>query len=230
MTPYYDHGGITIYHGDCRDLLPQLPHGLMVTDPPYNVGYHYDEHDDDMTDVAYWALLGSVLRMPLVLIHYPEALFPLSRIFARAPEKIVAWVYHANTPRQWRAVAWFGLMPDLSRDGQDYQNPTDKRVRKLIDAGQRARLYDWWELEQVKNVSAEKTDHPCQIPVALLKRILTISPYDSVVIDPFLGSGSTLVAAKAMGLPAIGIERSERYCEIAATRLSQEVLPFAMES
>jgi DNA modification methylase len=199
----------------------------MVTDPPYNLGYHYDEHDDAMLDGDYWDFLGAVVRTPLVFIHYPEALFPLARLLGVSPSEIVAWVYHANTPKQWRSVAWFGIHPDFSRDGQDYKNPNDKRVMALIESGRRARLYDWWQVEQVKNASSEKTEHPCQIPRDLMTRILTVTPFDGVVIDPFCGSGTTLLAAKRLGRVCIGIERSEHYCEIAAKRLSQEVFNFA---
>ena len=226
-TPYYEESGITIYHGDCRAILPTIRPGLIVTDPPYNVGYHYDEHDDSLSDVDYAELLG-VLTPPLVLIHYPEALFPLAQRMQRAPDEIVAWVYHANTPRQWRAIAWFGLTPDLSLDSQSYRNPNDKRIRALIEkkgSADTARLYDWWEIEQVKNVSAEKWSHPCQIPTALMMRLLRVTPYDEgPIIDPFCGSGSTLVAAQELGRTAIGIESSEAYCQIAMDRLRQRTL------
>jgi DNA modification methylase len=221
LRPYYSEAGITIYHGDCRELLPCITRGLMVTDPPYNVGYHYNEYEDAKDVNEYWTFLNHVLRMPLVFIHYPENLFPLAKAFDRAPDKIVAWIYHANTPRQWRAVAWFGTAPDLSRDGQSYRNPDDRRVRELIAAGREARLYDWWIHEQVKNVSQEKTEHPCQLPLSLMSRILRVTPFDGPVIDPFCGSGTTLVAARELERQAIGIECSEEYCEAAANRLRQ---------
>ena len=224
IRPYYSEAGITIYHGDCREILPQLERGLMVTDPPYNVGYHYAEYDDALPEPEYWNLLNQVLFMPLVFIHYPENVFPLAKRFHQDPTKIVAWVYHANTPRQWRAIAWFGVTPDLSLDGQAYRNPEDKRVRALIERGREARLYDWWLFEQVKNVSAEKWEHPCQIPKPLMKRILRVTPGDELVIDPFCGSGSTLVAAQELGRRAVGIECSEEYCEIAVQRLQQQSL------
>lgn len=224
MKPYYEQSGVTIYHGDCRDIVPEL-RGLMVTDPPYNVGYHYDEHRDALSERDYWTLLGDVLRMPLVFIHYPEALFPLAKHFRRVPDEVVAWVYHANTPKQWRSIGWFGVAPDLSLDGQAYRNPEDKRVRELIEAGRQARLYDWWQVEQVKNISDEKTAHPCQIPLSLMMRVLRVTPFDGPVVDPFAGSGTTLLAAKELGRRAIGVELSERYCEIAARRLQQEALP-----
>lgn len=221
LRSYYSEAGITIYHGDCREILPCIERGLMVTDPPYNVGYHYNEYDDAKDVTEYWTFLDQVLRMPLVFIHYPENLFPLAKAFHRAPDKIVAWIYHANTPRQWRAVAWFGIMPDLSRDGQAYRNPDDRRVRELIAAGREARLYDWWVHEQVKNVSQEKTEHPCQIPLVLMRRIVRVTPFAGPIIDPFCGSGTTLVAARDEGRRAIGIECSEEYCELAANRLRQ---------
>ena len=220
MTPYYDDGTCQIFHGDCREIVPTLPDGLMVTDPPYNVGYHYDEHDDDMAEDAYWRMLRDVMRLPLVFLHYPEALFRLARHIGE-PEEIVAWVYHANTPKQWRMLGWFGCKPDFSLDGQSYKNDNDRRVRQLIAAGKKARLYDWWHIEQVKNVSSEKTAHPCQIPVQLMARVLRITPEEGPIIDPFSGSGTTLLAAKQLGRHAIGIERSEQYCEIAAKRLEQ---------
>jgi site-specific DNA-methyltransferase (adenine-specific) len=89
----------------------------------------------------------------------------------------------------------------------------------LIAQGREARLYDWWMYEQVKNVSDEKTDHPCQIPRKLMRRILRVTPFNGPVIDPFCGSGTTLVAAQELGRQAIGIESSEEYCEVAANRL-----------
>ena len=229
MRPYYEQDGIVIYHGDCREILPKINVGLMVTDPPYNVGYHYDEHDDRMSYGDYWEMLRSVLSMPLVFIHYPETMYEVSKKFRRAPDEVVAWVYHANTPKQWRMVAWFGTKPDFTLDGQDYRNPTDKRVKKLIESGKRARLYDWWHIEQVKNVSTEKTDHPCQIPLSLIRRVLTVTPPQEPVVDPFCGSGTTLLAAQKLGLRAVGIERSEKYCEISAGRLSQSMLPITRE-
>lgn len=72
-------------------------------------------------------------------------------------------------------------------------------------------------------------EHPTQKPLALMKWCLSLVPDAKTVLDPFLGSGTTLVAAKAMGLTGVGIEKHEPYCEIAAKRLSQEVLDFTPE-
>ncbi|MBU1077077.1 MAG: hypothetical protein KKH98_07285, partial [Spirochaetes bacterium] len=80
------------------------------------------------------------------------------------PNKIISWVYNSNTAKQHRDIAFFGVMPDMRKVGQPYKNPTDKRIAKRIAEGKTARLYDWWEIDQVKNVS-KKHSHPCEMPL-----------------------------------------------------------------
>ena len=96
-----------------------------------------------------------------------------------------------------------------------------KRVKKLIESGKTgAKLYDWWEINQVKNVSKEKTEHPCQIPEEIIKRIiLTTAKNDELIIDPFAGSGTTLKVAKELGYSYIGYEIDENYIKIIKNRL-----------
>jgi DNA modification methylase len=218
MKPYFENKLTRIIHADCRDVMPQFNSGTVVTDPPFNIGYHYATHIDAMDVDDYQDMLRSACRLPSVVVHYPEQLCALSWALEEIPERIVAWVYPSNTARQWRGIAWFGCRPDFKRSGQPYKNPTDKRVSKLIAEGKQCRLYDWWEVNQVKNVSAEKTNHPCQMPLEVMLRILKITNCD-LVIDPFCGSGTTLVAAQRLGIPSIGIDTDESYCEIAAKRL-----------
>lgn len=216
--PYYTGGCVTLYHGDSRAILPLLSRGTIITDPPFNIGYHYDKHIDRLPEKEYFDLLKQTITPPCVVIHYPAEMFAVSNLLGLYPERVVAWVYPSNTARQHRSVAWFGCSPDFTKDGQDYRNPTDKRVAKLIAAGRRARLYDWWEVNQVKNVGADKTCHPCQMPLEVMLRVLRITQ-PALVIDPFAGSGTTLLAAKQLGIQAIGIELSEQYCELIANRL-----------
>jgi DNA modification methylase len=225
---FYEEPGITLYCGDCRDVLPLIS-GVVVTDPPYNVGYHYLSYDDNLSAAEYAELIRMACRPPSVVIHYPEDICAISMALGLAPQKVVAWCYKSNLPRQHRSIAWWGIAPDFSRDGQQYKNPDDSRIAKRIEAGRQARLYDWWEEQQVKNVDSEKTEHPCQIPEAVMSRVLRITDA-ATVIDPFSGSGTTLVAAKNLGRRAIGIEIEPSYCEIAVKRLRQEVLPLGTES
>lgn len=226
MKPYYQDSFVTIYHADSRDLISDIPKGLVVTDPPYNVGYHYATYKDKMPREDYESMLCSVCGGQFVLIHYMEDLVSLSFALKEVPTKVVAWCYPSNTARQWRGIGWWGITPDFTKDGQDYKNPNDRRIAERIANGERARLYDWWEINQVKNIGEEKTEHPCQIPISVMARILNITDGD-LVIDPFCGSGTTLRAAKDAERKAIGIEIDEKYCEIAARRMEQEVLALA---
>jgi DNA modification methylase len=220
-SPYYQDSHVTIINADCRDVMARLPRGLVVTDPPYNIGYHYDGYKDNLTAEEYQELIRVACPSPCVLIHYAEDLCAVSWTLEEIPQKMVAWVYPSNTARQWRGIGWWGCKPDFKKDGQAYRNPNDKRIKERIARGERARRYDWWEIDQVKNVSEEKTQHPCQIPTEVMLRILKITNCQ-LVIDPFAGSGTTLVAAKQMGIRSIGIERNPKYCSIAANRCASE--------
>jgi len=155
-----------------------------------------------------------------VIIHYPEYLYKHSFNIGLFPDKVVSWVYNSNTGKQHRDIAFFGVKPDFRKVGQDYKNPTDKRIAKRIADGKTARLYDWWEINQVKNVSAEKTAHPCQMPLKVMENIIGVLPDDYIIIDPFLGSGTTALACQKYNRKFIGIELDPKYFEIAKQRIS----------
>src|SRR5579864_4894419 len=110
MKPYYQDDYATIYHGDCREILPYFERALVVTDPPYNIGYKYgDAYKDALDEDEYRELIAATARLPSVVLHYPEDMFGVSFALQELPEKCAAWVYNANTARQWRIVAWFGI-------------------------------------------------------------------------------------------------------------------------
>jgi DNA modification methylase len=197
---------------------------IVVTDPPYNMGYHYNLYDDNLPEEEYFEMLESVLfsrTNPFVVIHYPESLYKLSFQVGVFPERVVSWVYNSNTPRQHRDIAFFGIKPDFTQVKQPYKNPTDKRIAERIANGiEGSKLYDWWEVNQVKNVSEEKYDHPCQIPLEVMKRIVGILPKDYIIVDPFMGTGTTGLACLELGYDFIGIEIDEKYFAIAKDRLN----------
>lgn len=152
-------------------------------------------------------------------------MFVVSLAISELPEKCVAWIYNANTPRQWRLISWFGIEPDFSLLKQPYKNPDDRRIRELVANGSKGRdLYDWWEIQQVKNVSEEKTQHPCQIPLEVMDRIIGITP-GTLIVDPFAGSGTTLAAARRAGRHFLGFEMDENYCRIAEERIARAIPP-----
>ncbi len=210
-----------LINGDCIDVLSDYDEDfIIVTDPPFNIGYHYNSYQDRMSESSYYSMLENVFHNRMsVVVHYPEALHKLSITLDSAPEKVVSWVYNSNTAKQHRDIAFYGVKPDFRKVGQPYKNPTDKRIKKRIAEGKKARLYDWWNVNQVKNVSRSKTSHPCQMPLDVMKRIIGVLPDDMTILDPFMGSGTTGVACKELGRNFIGIELDETYFNIARDRI-----------
>jgi DNA modification methylase len=194
---------------------------VIVTDPPFNIGYHYNNYEDNMDSQDYYEMLGAVFQYsPFVVIHYPEEIYKIAFQVGEFPDKVVSWVYNSNTAKQHRDIAFFGIKPDFKQYGQPYKNPTDKRIMKRIADGKTARLYDWWEINQVKNVSKDKTNHPCQMPLEVMKRIVGILPPNYTVIDPFMGSGTTGLACKLLNIDFVGIELDKEYYDIANDRIN----------
>lgn len=202
---------------------------IIVSDPPFNINYKYNTYNDNMDEDSYFEMLDFFFKeYPSVVIHYPEQLYKLSFQIEKFPEKVISWVYNSNTGKQHRDIAFFDIKPDMSKVRQPYKNPNDRRIKERIAKGCKgAKLYDWWNINQVKNVSKEKTEHPCQMPLEVMKNIIGILPDDCIVIDPFMGSGTTGVAVKTMNerqganRSFIGIELDEKYFNIAKDRIEK---------
>ncbi len=241
MTPYYDEDGITIYHGRCEDVLQHLGTvDLVVTSPPYNLngdghsssgtyfrnlGAGYVEHSDAMPHAEYVAWQQSVISTcwdhltdegAIFYNHKPRVrgnrvTLPLELVPDHVPcRQIIIWDRGSGFNRQLTyfvpAHEWILLLA----------RPAFRLTTRSQD--------DVWRIPF--EVGSE---HPAPFPVKLAARAIA-STSAGVVLDPFAGSGSTLRAAKDLGRRAIGIELSERYCEIAATRLAQGVLDFGSAS
>ena len=229
-----------IIEGDCLNILPKLDvdynRVVFVSDPPYNVKYNYRSYKDNMKDNEYMQFLKDVFyheydgnMVPHVLLHYPEALHRYSITIGQAPVKEISWIFNNHLPKQHRSICYYGIKPNLRQVAGEYKNPTDKRIQGMIAQGKYPPMYDWvketvddidWiEIQQVKNVSKEKVNHPCQIPIALMEKIIGVLPKDSIIIDPFSGSGSTGIACKNLNMEFIGIEIDQHYCELSRNRL-----------
>jgi len=210
-----------IIHGDALEEIQKIKGKfVIVTDPPFNIGYHYNEYNDNMGADEYYQMLESIFSLaPFVVVHYPEEIYKIAFQLGKFPEKIVSWVYNSNTAKQHRDIAYFGIKPDFRKYGQPYKNPKDRRIAKRIAEGKMARLYDWWEINQVKNVSKAKTEHPCQMPIEVMKRVCAILPDEYIIVDPFMGSGTTGVACRLLGRDFIGIELDKKYFDIAKNRI-----------
>ena len=202
--PYYDRGGITIYHGDCREILPLLePVDLVLTDPPYGIAATWKGGSGHG-----W---GKAREQGVLRNEWDE----------EAPS---AELINACIAQGANAVVWGGNYFSLpvSRGWLVWNKP--ERNFTLGEAE-----LAWTTRDNVIRVkdcprSDVGREHPTQKPIALMRWCVELFPDAQTILDPFMGSGTTLRAAKDLGRRAIGIEIEERYCEIAARRLSQEVL------
>lgn len=210
MEPYYQDDAVTIYHGDCRDILPTLdPVDLVFADPPYGVDLAYGDAYSDEGGTGYEAWMTRLA----------SDLCSLSPLVAVTPgiRNVHSW------PRPTWMLAW--TKPGSTRrsdlGGFNEWEP-------IMLYGKRRIYHDQLRLPTAPNLAGSETgDHPCPKPLKLLAWVVSeLSDAGATVLDPFLGSGTTLRAAKNLGRRGIGIEIEERYCEIAAKRMGQEVLDF----
>lgn len=240
-APYYSEDGITIYCGDCREIMPELEANVTVTDPPYGMG-HY------ATDLA--AFTPDMLanwKMPLAIFGYPERLVGLCVAAARVPDEWVTW-WPTNAAikafnlsgllKEAECVAIFG--PSRFEQLRQARTVSSRRVLDRVQGWERSsarlefqgepstrRMGDvWTDAAPGLAFQAHLRQHPNEKPLGVMLRLVEgMAALDATVLDPFMGSGTTLVAAKQLGRKAIGIEIEERYCEVAVQRLAQGVLP-----
>jgi DNA modification methylase len=205
MTPYYQDDLVTIYHGDCREILPEVEADVIVTDPPYGIA-------------AVWkgGFVGGWARQGALAADRNEW-------DKEAPQDVIDALLARGLPTCIWGGNYFSLPP--SRGWMVWNKP--ERNFTLSEAE-----LAWTNLDTVVRVYAEHRsdtgrEHPTQKPIALMRWCLGRMP-EGTVLDPFMGSGTTLRAAKDLGRRAIGIELSEKWCELAAQRCSQEVLGLAL--
>jgi DNA modification methylase len=215
----------TIYNMDFRQGFKDLPKfDMIITDPPYNINFKYDKYSDKMDFKEYVELIAEFKNLPLAIIHYPEETMKYIVPSIGVPDEIVVWCYNSNIGRQSRLINFYNCNVDFNKVKQPYKNPTDKRVKKLIEKGSDGtRLYDWFsDIQIVKNVSKEKTIHPCPVPIKLMERIILLTTkVGDTVIDPFMGCGTTALACINTNRNFIGFEISENYCYIANERINK---------
>jgi DNA modification methylase len=219
VKPYYEQSGITIYHGNCREILGalyedmRLAHqafDLLLTDPPYGIGEGSGKH----------LSRNRVAGPDYGVSQWDDKTADEPLAFARTlcrHQIIFGGNYYHLPP----AKCWLVWDKDNTGDFADCElawTNLRKAVRKIT--------YRWNGMLQQPGRAKEKRVHPTQKPEPVMVWALQHAPQDvRTVLDPFMGSGTTLVAAKRLGKHATGIELDERYCEMAAQRLSQEALP-----
>lgn len=210
LTPYFQRDGITIYHGDCREVAPQLAQADIVhADPPYGIDYQsawrpaWARKDTIAGDDSFPLWLFELFTPAVALFVWCRwdtlPMLPL-------PKSLVVWDKGAHSmgdldhefARQWEACAFY----------PGAEHAFAHRPKDII---------------RFNKVPAAKLLHPNEKPVGAISPLLSCHKATSL-LDPFMGSGSSLLAAKRCGMRAVGIELDERYCEIAADRLRQKTI------
>lgn len=206
--PYYndERAGITIYNGDCREILPLLPKAdLILTDPPYGIGEDGGRFRDRKG--------GGHRVLPKMGWDNSTPCKETFDIILESSHKQIIWGGNYFTDklpvsRGW--LYWNKLMGGDFSDGELAWTSMDMVLKSFTKCNK-----------------FHGKEHPTQKPVELFSWCLRFAPDAKTICDPFMGSGTTLRAAKDLGRKAIGIEIEERYCEIAAKRLQQEVFNFS---
>lgn len=246
MTPYYEQDGITIFHADCRDVLPSFQPGavdLILTDPPYAVSVAGSAHKhrkgkgtrnlDFLAGDTNWPKTTKRV-VDTIATAAAAVLSPWGSLYAYVGHRQFGPLVSRLEQEGWatRFLVWAKECPPPPPPGAGWPSGAELCVyayrpgRTWTHRGVTTPKSNVVTSDSFRHGQPGKVDHPTQKPLAVLVPMITASsnPGDTV-LDMYAGSGSTLVAAKALGRRAIGIELEERYCEIAAKRLAQGVLP-----
>jgi DNA modification methylase len=227
------------YLDDFRNVMPLKNIQTVIVDPPYNINFNYgknfkdnidpEEYKQLMYDVADLSYKSTKEDSSMFIINYPEIIAELFQTLKKTDWNIhqwISWVYPSNighSKRKFttahRTILWLVKdNPKVNIDAvtQPYKNPTDKRVRELIKSGKKGtHLYDWWEINLVKNVSKGKKQYVNQIPSEVLKRlILTTTDSRDKVLDPMCGTGSAAIEAANLKRSGIGIDINSELIKI----------------
>ena len=209
-TPYYQDDFVTLWHVDCLEIDAWLTADALVTDPPYGMNYFSGRRkaDDRIAGDRSITVRDDALH---AWGDKPALIFG-------------TWKQpRPNNVRQlivWDKRGGAGFSGDLKMPWADIT----EEIYVIGHGWAGGRVPAIYSVPTLPSQSAERPDHPTPKPVPLMEQLIAKCP-PGVIADPFAGSGSTLVAAKALGRRAIGVELEERYCEITARRLSQDALP-----
>lgn len=225
--PYYEEKGIVIYNGDARELLPRFPMvDLVLTDPPYGVGLEAKRAKQRGGGVSVrlggYPIEDTPEYVQCVVVPLIEFMRPRARRIVLTPGTRNLWLY---PPADDIGCFYSAAGTGMGKWGFTCMQPilyygSDPFLE--LSLGSRANSHG-----QTYPNDANQIEHPCAKPIRMWRWLTArASATTDTILDPFMGSGTTLVAAKQLGRKAIGIEIEERYCEIAVKRLAQEQLPF----
>lgn len=213
MDVWYSDKQVRLIHGDCRDHLAGIDADVLVTDPPFNVGKDYGASKDDLASDEYAALMRYVAE--------------------EGPER-QAWVTPTNRLTLFSQLLGEDARPVVVRRGAKgpkrfgWYDQFDLILVRGKPTRWESNLWDGIRLKgEGYFFREEHYDHPGYTPYALISKLVGLmAEPGQTVVDPFAGTGTTLVAAKSLGCQAVGTELERRWCDIATSRLVQQVMDY----
>lgn len=224
VKPYYQDEAVTIYHGDARDI-GQIPADALVADPPYGIDYKSNHNSSRIGWMKKWVRDTNF-----------DPIYGDDEPFDPAP-----WLVYPKMVL-WGANYYCSRLPDAScwliwdkREGMTSDNQADCELAWTNLAGPPRLFRHLWRgimRRGEENVSRSPKLHPHQKPLGLMRWVLQHCELElgALIYDPFMGSGSTLRAAKDLGFRAVGVEKSEAFCETAAKRMGQLPMQLAYQT
>ena len=233
MNPYYEDEWVTLYHGDCLQITDWLAADVLVTDPPYGRSWR----QGDIEDLRGWPKSRNEASASGILgDHSTDARDAALALWGDRPAVVFGdlmlapplgnrqtCIYHKGDPTSGLR----GTIAGIRRDAEAIYL-VGNWGRSSI-GGRSSIFTSRSQISSSNGIVARNGGHPHTKPGDVMQELILACP-SGTIADPFAGSGSTLVAAKALGRKAIGVELEERYCEIAARRLAQDVLDFGSDA
>jgi len=222
IEPYYQEDGITLYNAKCEDVLPQLPDqsvDCVITDPPYGINYFSNHY------------IGENPHSPIENDH--ELFLPLDQLWRIVRDRGVIFAFYSHKrplidSRVKNSIVWVKNHWSAGDLEGDFGNQFEMIAfipKKGFKLKSEKRWSNVWHYDRVP-----PRLHPSEKPIGLISKLVVCGSVEGeTILNPFVGSGTTLLAAKRLKRRAIGIELSEAYCQIAVQRLSQKEL-FGIEN
>jgi len=218
VKPYYQDDAVAIYNADCREAVEKLGgFDAIITDPPYGIGWSrgpWNDSPEMYDDLMKWLIETCQLRVVIGWVFIFQAMKNCAMWHRWFPEGWRIYAACKNFVQRRPTGVWHSWDPVVFwKNGEAWKNQEEGVVNRD------------WSLGNSAGAFGEKSGHPCPRRIEIMKHIVSLGCAPGhLICDPFMGSGTTLRAAKDLGRKAIGIEIEEKYCEIAAKRMSQEVL------
>jgi len=220
--PYYQDDAVVIIHADCRDILPLIPNksvDLAWTDPPYNVGKDYGGWNDTMPDNEYLSFCAEWVSL-----------------LKQKAQELAVYLPRKYACEYWQilGVGFVQIVFPWTPEGAIRNGFVNQFASLLTNAKPKQRTKDLWLKVQLRGMGyffkEDDYGHPGYTSEDLTSRVvMAFANQGNLILDPFLGSGTTAYCAKKLGRKCIGIEISEEYCSIAAKRCSQAVMALPIE-